>query len=301
MRPEPPRDPDAEQEVELGRYWSAIVARWWLPILGIVAGAVIGVLVQVGSSQTWTATTEVYLGQPLGANGSAAVTPASTSLGLVENFVTSERTIKDAAARAGLRPGRLRGHITTKPILGVTGTKVGTTAPLLDITVQGTPGGKIAAAANALGDAVVTYVSSYSTSKLQALKDELAYDAAQLITLKAHLDAARANQEQALHDKSLNTTERLVAVANLNSVIALALQQQNTLEQDRFMARQDLAQAQYIEQGHVVAQAVATRVAAPSKRAGAAIGAFIGLILGLLAALFWDPVTRRLKAHPAGH
>ena len=67
------------------------------------------------------------------------------------------------------------------------------------------------------------------------------------------------------------------------------------------MARQDLAQAQYIEQGHIVAQAVPTRVAAPSKRAGAAIGAFIGLILGLVAALFWDPVARRLKAHPPEH
>jgi hypothetical protein len=301
MRPEPPRDPDAEQEVELGRYWSAIVARWWLPILGIVAAAIIGILVQVGSSQTWTATTEVYLGQPLGANGSAAVTPASTSLGLVSNFVTSERTIKDAAARAGLRPGRLRGHITTKPILGVTGTKVGTTAPLLDITVDGTPGGKIAAAANALGDAVVTYVSSYSASKLQALKDELAYDTSQLAVLTARLDAARANLQQILKNKSIGATDRLVALAGLSTVISNASQQQNLLEQDRFTARQDLAQAQYIEQGHVVAQAVATRVAAPSKRAGAAIGAFIGLILGLLAALFWDPVTRRLKAHPAGH
>src|SRR2546428_11174373 len=100
MRPEPPPDPDAEQEVDLGRYWSAIVARWWLPILGIVAGAIIGILVQVGSSQTWTATTEVHLGQPLGANGSAGGTPASTSPGRVPHFLPSRSANKNAPPRA---------------------------------------------------------------------------------------------------------------------------------------------------------------------------------------------------------
>ena len=42
-------DLDAEQEVDLGRYWSAIVARWWLPVLGFVAGAFIGYLTSLGN------------------------------------------------------------------------------------------------------------------------------------------------------------------------------------------------------------------------------------------------------------
>ncbi len=301
MRPEPQApELDAEQEIELGRYWSAIVARWWVPVLGIVAGAVIGILVQVGSSQQWKATSEVYLGQPLAPGGSAAVSSVPTSLGLVSNLVTSDATIKSVAAKVGLRSGQLRGKITTKPILGVTSVKVGTPAPLLAITVQGGPAKKIAAAANAFGDAVVAYVSSYSSSKLKTLQDQLAYDTSQLTALGDRLDAARANQQQILKDKSINATDKLVALANLNSVITLALQQQNTLEQDRFQVRQQLALAQNIEQGRIVTPAVATRVAAPSKRTGAAIGAFIGLIAGLLVALFWDPVAVRLKQRPAG-
>jgi len=39
------RDPDldAEREVDLGRYLDALVARWWLPVLGLLIGVVIGV------------------------------------------------------------------------------------------------------------------------------------------------------------------------------------------------------------------------------------------------------------------
>ena len=32
-----------EQEIDVRRYWSAITARWWLPVLGLIAGAAIGV------------------------------------------------------------------------------------------------------------------------------------------------------------------------------------------------------------------------------------------------------------------
>ena len=39
-RPEPVPDPDAEREVDLRSVWERIAARWWLPVLGIVLGAV---------------------------------------------------------------------------------------------------------------------------------------------------------------------------------------------------------------------------------------------------------------------
>ena len=69
----PAADVDAEQEVDFGRYWRAIAARWWLPVGGLVAGLVIGYLVSLGThSSTYKATAQVYLGQPLARNASAA-------------------------------------------------------------------------------------------------------------------------------------------------------------------------------------------------------------------------------------
>src|SRR4029453_17819233 len=84
----PAADVETEQEVDFGRYWRAIAARWWLPVGGLVAGLVIGYLVSLGThSSTYKATAQVYLGQPLAPGGAAPVGSAPTSLGLVSNYV----------------------------------------------------------------------------------------------------------------------------------------------------------------------------------------------------------------------
>ncbi len=55
-------DLGAEQEVDLGRYWHAIVERWWLPLVGLIAGALVGYLISLGGGQVWKASSNVYLG-----------------------------------------------------------------------------------------------------------------------------------------------------------------------------------------------------------------------------------------------
>jgi len=287
-------DVDAEQEVDFGRYWRAIAARWWLPVGGLVVGLVIGYLVALGThSETFKATAQVYLGQPLAPGGAAPVGSAPTSLGLVSNFVTAESTIKRVARQVGLKPGRLRGRVTTKPITGITGAKVGTPAPLLAITVTGSAPAKVAAAANALGALVIRQVAPYQASKIQSLRDQLAYDDSQLEAIGNRLKAAQTLQAQILKDTTISATDKLVALANQNSVITQALQQQNTISLDRFTVRQQLSLAQDVESGRIVSQASATRTAGANSRTGAAIGGLIGLIVGILAALLWDPLTGR--------
>jgi outer membrane lipoprotein SlyB len=290
----PPLDVDAEQEVDFGRYWRAIAARWWLPIGGLVAGLLIGYLVSLGTHSTsYKATAQVYLGQPLAPGGAAPVGSAPTSLGLVSSYVTAESTIKQVANRVGLKPVRLRGHVSTKPITGITGAKVGTPAPLLAITVTGAPPAKIAAAANALGALVIKQVAPYQTAKIASLRDQLAYDDGQLKAIAARLDSARATQAAVLRDRTIGATDKLVALSNLNSVITQALQQQQTVSLDRFTVRQQLSLAQDVEVGRIVATAATTKTAGANSRTGAAVGALIGLIAGILAALLWDPIAGR--------
>ena len=50
-------DLDAEREVDLRSAWSRITARWWLPVGGLVLGAILGVLVSVGSGDVYRAET----------------------------------------------------------------------------------------------------------------------------------------------------------------------------------------------------------------------------------------------------
>jgi hypothetical protein len=289
---------DVEQEIDFGRYWNALVARWWLPVVGIVAGAIIGYLVTLSSNSTYKATAQVYLGTPLAVGGAAPVTSAPTNLGLVSNLVTAESSLKAAAARAGLKVGRLRGHVTTKALTGITGAKLGTPAPLLSITVTGSPPAKIARASNALADIVVKRVSPYAQAKIQALTDQLKYDDDQLQGLTDRLATARQAQAQILSAKSIGATDKLVSLGNLNSVITLALQQLNTLSQDRFQVRQELALARDVEASSVISPAAPVPTAGPSRRTGAVVGALIGLVIGLLAAVLWDPVAARIRPAP---
>ena len=62
-------DPDAEREVDLRSAWDRITARWWLPVGGLVLGAILGVLVSIGSGDVYKAEALIYLGQPFTPSG----------------------------------------------------------------------------------------------------------------------------------------------------------------------------------------------------------------------------------------
>src|SRR5205809_156885 len=111
------------------------------------------------------------------------------------------RAIPDLEAEQEVDFGRYWRALGTHwslPITGITGAKVGTPAPLLAITVTGSPPAKVAAAANALGDIVIHQVAPYETAKIQSLRDQLAYDDATLKALSDRLDSARILQAQVL-------------------------------------------------------------------------------------------------------
>jgi capsular polysaccharide biosynthesis protein len=293
----PGLDPDAEQEVDFGRYWRTIAAHWWLPVGLLVAGLVIGYLVSLGTNSTsYKATVQVYLGQPLAPGGAATVGTAPTSLGLVSNLVTSESTVRTVAAKSGLKPARLRGHITTKPILGVTAAKVGTPAPLLNITVTGSPPRKIANAANLLGENVVRAVSRYTDVKIAKLREQIDFDDKGIVRNNARFSVAQRQQAAILADKSIPDTERLLLLANINTTLVTVEQRLGQLETDRLNAEQFLSLAENVERARITSPAVATKTAGANSRTGAAVGGLIGLILGILAALLWDPVTARMRA-----
>ena len=77
-----------------------------------------------------------------------------------------------------------------------------------------------------------------------------------------------------LKDTTISATDKLVALANQNSVITQALQQQNTISLDRFTVRQQLSLAQDVESGRIVSPGVRdarrpARTAAPAPRSAA--------------------------------
>ena len=270
------REPDleAEQEVDLGRYWSAIVARWWLLLAGLLVGALIGYLVSLGGKQVWNAGATVYLGASYSVVGGTLLQGPQANPSTVGTIARAESSIEQAAAQAGMRPGDLRGNVSTKTIsTGAGASTLRVTAnPLVRITVQASTRRKAQVAANALARLVVKRLSTYADGKIAGLQERINADQQQI-------DAIQRQQRSAS-----DPTAKAVIALHLGDVL-----------DDQLQAKQLLIQAQDVEKPAVLTRAAATKTTARSRRNSVVVAAFLGLLVGLFAALFWEPLVRRTR------
>jgi len=291
-------DDDAERELDLRVLKARLAARWWLPLSGLVIGAVVGVLVAAGSGQTWRAQTLLYLGQPFTTSGGGQIQSLATNPRTVDAIVHSEFALQRAAAASGLRLGQLRGHVTSAVVVSAAQTK--TTSPLVSITVDGAARFKAERAADALAASVVAQVSTYVDQKIKLLDDQIASSQVELKDIDIRLASYNAQLQELRANKAVSPTDKLIVVGTLNSSIGFAEQRRGTVQQELFQNQQLLSLAQNVERSKVVEPAAAARVTATSRRNAAVVGALIGLLLGALAAYLADPIAaRRNRPAPA--
>jgi Chain length determinant protein len=282
-RPRAEPDLDAEREVDVGRYVDALVARWWLPVVGLLVGIAIGYLLSLGGEDVYRAQTTVYVGSPYAANGTVLLTASlTTNQSTIPRIVRSEETIAEVARESGMTRPKLREGISTSQLRSGLGRLV--PSQLYVVSVQGDERAEVQAAARALADRVVDRIDGYAQSKIRDFRQLLRSQNAQLEVIEQQVDAA-----QQLLAGAGSPTERLLAV----SVLSLAEQRRGTLEEERIETRQLLAQAEEVELPGVLDRAVAAKTTARSTRNSVAIAGLIGLLVGLLAALFWEPLSAR--------
>lgn len=264
-------DPEAEQEVDFGRYGRLLVARWWLPVLGLVVGAVVGYALALGGNQQFKATTTVYLGQPYSASGNVQLQAAQTNPSTARQIAHSEVVVQKVARECKAKPGDLRGGISTQTISGNIA-KNGQT-PLVSIGVLTKKRRLAACAANAFGHEVIDHISAFANQKIKNFSAQVTNDERQI------------NQfNQALSSSALSVTDKLVLQGRLAQA-----------EADRLSTSQLLTQAKIIEAPSILTGAAAQKVTARSRRNTVVVAALIGLIVGALAALLWDGVAVRLR------
>ena len=278
---------DAERDVDLRRHWQTVSTNWWLPLAGLAAGLVIGYLISLGGSQVYKAKATVYLGQPL-SQGGVQVQSQNTNPSTVRQIVTAELTIRQVARKVGLRPGQLRGHVSTQAVTGNI-SRLGQN-PLIAITVTGHLRGKVAAAANELADRVVTSdaLAGYTNEKIKNLQLEVDTEKSALAALDRNIKA----QQDALKNASgLSVTDRLILASQLNGFV----QQRLTTVDQLTTNQQQLALAQKVEAPQITTGAVASKTTARSRRNTVLVAALIGLLLGIVAALVYEPVRRAVR------
>jgi uncharacterized protein involved in exopolysaccharide biosynthesis len=281
---------DAEQEVDVGRYWRALQARWWLPLAGLAVGALLGYIAAVGGGDVYKAETTLYLGQPFSPTGNAPVQGLGTNPTIVSQIARSERSLKAAASGCNTRVGRLRGKVSTQTVTasGVRGRVTPGQNPLVELSVQADRARVAECAADSLSDSVVDRVSSYVDVKIRTLNRQLEILNQQTESLGRKIAA----QERALNQPGLSPLEQLVLVSQTEN----AEQRRGIVEEERVEATQQLALAQEVERARVVERAGAVKTTARSPQNSAVVGGIIGLLLGAIAAVAWPAVSTRRPA-----
>jgi hypothetical protein len=290
---------DEEQEVDLSSAWQRLKLRWWLPVGGLVVGAVVGIALAVAGGSVWRAQTIVYLGQPFAPLGGGQIQSLATNPRTVGEIIRSEAALKRASEVSGIPVSRLRSAISTKEL--VAAGQVRGINPLMEITVKGSGKRKVELAAQALSLRVTQRVSAYVTEKVGQLQRTIDVSEGQLAAVEARIETAQRQQAQLNADPSIPLDQKLLLNLNLNSVITTADARRTALQDDLSEAQQLLNLAENVEKSRIVEPAAASKTTARSSRSSLLVGALIGLILGAIAALVFDPIAgrRRGTAAPA--
>ena len=291
-------DPDAEREVDLRSAWSRLAARWWLPVGGLVLGAILGILVSLGSSQVYKAETLLYLGQPFTPGGAGQIQSLATNPKTVSETIRSEAALEKAARAADMRLGQLRGNVTSSTV--TTAGQPKSLSPLVTIQVLAPTRAKATKAADSLAASVMAQVSPYVVEKITELEQQIANNEQQLEEVDRRIAIATQQQNLALApNSSLSLTEKLLVSTNSNATINSAEGRRASIQSDLTSARQLLSLAENVERSRVVQPAAARKASATSRRNAAAVGGLIGLLLGGLAAIVADPWIQRRSAASA--
>ena len=251
----------SEPEIDVRRYWSAVVARWWLPVLGLVAGAAIGYALSLGGADVWRGTALVYLGQPVTPQG-AQVQSLSTNPATAGEIAGSGAAQRRVERALGLERGELNGKVSVAAVKGNV-SRLGQN-PLVRVRVEG-DSRKVAPAATGLAREIVNGVSGYADAKIEVLQEAIEQGEAELARL----------------DDQLRT-------GGTDAAAGFLVLRRGELSDDLLTAKQNLALAQEIERARVVEEAIARKVTAQNRRNQIVVGAFLGLLIGLAAALLWE-------------
>jgi uncharacterized protein involved in exopolysaccharide biosynthesis len=285
-----PEDVGVERDIDLRRWWRALLSRWWIIVAGLIIGAILGGIYSLSGGSSYTATALIARGQAYNPAGSAPVLSYLSSPTAIQEYATSEPALRYAAAKAGISPGQLRGHVSTSTI-GQTGAQQqNTNSTLVQISVALNKPKRAEEAADALADLMQKYTTSnYVSQSIAIYKVRLNNFETRLKTLQARISG---DQTALKASSGLAPLDRLVIVTDLDAAEAAYGQ---TLD-SQTTTQQLLTLAQEVEQTHIVQLAQAQKSTARSHRNSALVGAVIGLLIGAIIALILGLRATRVPA-----
>jgi uncharacterized protein involved in exopolysaccharide biosynthesis len=282
-------DLDAEREVDLGRWKDALLRRWWLVVLGLVVGAIVGLLFSFSGGSTFKASALISLGQPVSPGGTI-IQSFATNPRAVSDIVSSASAQSSAEQAAGMRSGALRGKVSVATVGTTPGTTAARSSTLISLSVENPNKDKAATAANTLANLVVTKTTApYVSKKLETYTRELSTVDKQLKSISLRV----AQLNQVVNTQRLDPLDKLVLVSQLDN----AVQRQGNLYNQQATLDQQQAFSKEVESAKVITEARGVKSTARTKSTSLIIGAIVGLLIGAIVAIVSDG-RRRPAAVP---
>jgi len=271
MSAAPPVDTGVEREIDLGALKDAVLARWWIAVVGLVVGAAIGAAYTLSFGTTWAASAIIAPGQSFSPNGNTVVLSYLSSKRAIDTLANSETTLTEVAAKTGVPVDKLEGNILTKTIDPGSRT--------FSITVTLKKRQQAEDAANAIADSIKHATTPpYVAQSIRIYGVRLANYAVRLKTLTERIKALNVALARS---RNLSPLDRLVLVSELHA--AQASQGSTLVSQTN--TEQALALAQYISRTQVIQRATSEQSVGRSRRSPVVTGGLIGLLIGALIAI----------------
>jgi uncharacterized protein involved in exopolysaccharide biosynthesis len=274
-------DLGAEREIDLRRWLDAFVSRWWIAVVGLVIGAIVGGVYSLSGGSSYVAAATIARGEAFSPSGASLVQGYITSPSQLSNLVTAPVNLQKVAAQIGVPWTALRGHVSASTITSSgTASPTNTNSTIVLITVTLPKPRKAEEAANALAGVIKEQTTTrYVRQSIKAYQTKLANYAARVLALRAEI--ASLNRVLA-KPGGLSPLDQLVLSTQLQgaqAALGQTLDSQTTAQQQLILA-QDVSTTQIIPP-----PARAVKTVARSRRNSVVFGALIGLIIGSIVAL----------------
>jgi capsular polysaccharide biosynthesis protein len=290
-------DLGAEREIDLKAWLKAALAYWWMPVVGLIVGAVIGGVYAINqnSKKSYIATATISRGQAFNPAGSSIVQSYLTNLLAIQQYINDTGTLARVSSKTGVPIRELVGHVSAQTFTSQGQLATSNTGTILvGISATLSKARKAEDVANALATEVAKFTTTpYVLQSISFLKSKINHFKVRLTSLQTRINALNAVLNNP--HNGLSPLDKLVVSTQLDAAQAA---QGATLD-SLTTAQQQLILAGDVEETHIQEPAVASKVPGHSKRNAVAVGAVLGLLIGAAAAIGYAIWTRRRKPQPA--
>ena len=271
-----------DREITLRDYGRVMWSGRWLIVVAAVAAALVGLVLSFVQSTTYTATAEVFLGQPTTVSGTPVGTPA-THAGTAPEVLRSDGLIARVAEKAGVTPARVRRAVSID-VPGGPGTQ--NQPSLATITIKDSHRVHTRDMARAYAEEVLEDAEIGFRDVTNAYRSRLA---------DARIEVDRLEDEIALFQEQVQASQGSQAFLSWQILLSNAQDQLSIAETAASEQQLLLAKANQIEAPRIteIPEGVRSSAGARNRARTVLIAAIIGLLVGVMVTFVW-------RGSPAG-